>query len=73
MTKRLAIGLAMMLAGLGLLTPPVWMLCSPFLAYSVEASGSGMTAWLGATLAGMTLLVIGVRRLIPVRAGRSQA
>ena len=73
MTKRLVIGLVLTLAGLGLLTPPIWMLCSPFLAYAVEASGSGMAAWLAATMAGMTLLVVGVRRLIPLRVVSRQA
>ena len=66
MSKRFVIGLMMMLSGLGLLTPPVWMLCSPFLSYAVESTGSGLTAWLAAVLSGMTLLVFGVRRLIPV-------
>jgi hypothetical protein len=66
MPTRFALGLVMMLTGLGLLTPPVWMLCSPFLSYAVESSGSGITAWLAAVLGGMTLLVFGVRRLIPV-------
>ena len=67
MSKRFVIGLMLVLSGLGLLTPPVWMLCSPFLAYAVGASGSGLTAWLAAVLCGMTLLVFGVRRLIPAR------
>ena len=40
MPTRFALGLVMMLTGLGLLTPPVWMLCSPFLSYAVESSGS---------------------------------
>ena len=65
MSKRFAIGLVMMLSGLGLLAPPVWMLCSPFLSY-VGSTGSGLTAWLAAVLGGTTLLVFGVRRLIPV-------
>lgn len=73
MSKQLVIGLLLTLGGLGLLTPPLWMLCSPFLAYAVEASGSGMTAWLAAMMAGMTLLVFGVRRLIPLRAARPGA
>jgi secreted trypsin-like serine protease len=68
MTKRLVIGLAAVLAGAGLLTPPLWMLCSPFLAYSVGTSVSGMAGWIAATMAGLTLLFAGVRRLIPVRA-----
>jgi hypothetical protein len=67
MTKRLVIALAMMAGGVGLLTPPLWTLRSPFLAYELGASGSGLMAWLAAMLVGMTLLVVGVRRLIPVR------
>ena len=67
MPKRFVIGLVMMLSGLGLLTPPVWMLCSPFLSYAVGTSSSGPGAWFAAVLGGMTLLVFGVRRLIPVR------
>ena len=66
MSKRFAIGLVMTLSGLGLLTPPVWMLCSPFLSYAVGSSGSGLTAWFAAVLGGMILLVFGVRRLIPI-------
>ena len=73
MTKRLVVSLVLVASGLGLLTPPLWMLCSPFLAYAVGASSSGVTAWLAAMLAGVTLLVAGVRRLIPVRAARSRA
>ena len=73
MTKRLVIGLGMMMVGVGLLTPALWMLRSPFLAYEVGASGSGLTAWLAAMLIGMTLLVVGVRRLIPVRSVGSRA
>jgi hypothetical protein len=67
MSKRFVIGLVMMLSGLGLLTPPLWMLFSPFLAYAVEATSTGLTAWLAAVLGGLTLLVFGVRRLIPAR------
>ena len=68
MPKRIVIGALMVLSGLGLLVPPVWMLCSPFLYYSMGASGSGMMTWLTAILGGTALLVFGVRRMIPVRA-----
>lgn len=68
MPKRFVIGLVMMLSGLGLLTPPIWTLCSPLLSYAVAASSTGPGVWLAAVLGGMTLVVFGVRRLIPVRA-----
>ena len=62
MPKRMLIGALMVLSGLGLLTPPVWMLYSPFLFYSVGSSGSGMMTWVTAILGGTALLVFGVRR-----------
>jgi hypothetical protein len=68
MPKRFLIGALMMLAGVGLLTPTVWLLCSPFLAYTVSGSGSGMMGWLTAALGGSALLASGLRRLIPARA-----
>jgi hypothetical protein len=73
MPKRFVIGLVMMLSGLGLLTPPLWMLCSPFLSHAIGFSSSALTAWVAATLGGMTLLVFGVRRLIPIRLVRSRS
>ncbi len=68
MRKRNLIGILMILAGVGLLLPPAWTLCSPFLLRLVEAnSGAGVT-WLLATAGGLALLVRGVRRMLPVRA-----
>ena len=67
MQKRTLIGLTMILAGMALLMPPAWTLCSPFLLMLVgSSSGAGVT-WLLATLGGLTLLVMGVRRMLPVR------
>ncbi len=68
MRKRNLIGILMILAGVGLLLPPAWTLCSPFLLRLVGTnSGAGVT-WLLATTAGLALLVKGVRRMLPLRA-----
>ena len=68
MQKRFFIGGVMVLAGLGLLTPPAWALCSPFLSYAIGFSGETIVAWLAATLGGTALLVSGFRRmLVPAR------
>jgi hypothetical protein len=67
MRKRVVIGVMMIFAGLGLLAPPAWTLCSPFLLALVgSSSGAGVT-WLLATFGGMALLVMGVRRMLPLR------
>jgi hypothetical protein len=71
MRKRILIGATMILAGFGLLLPTVWTLCSPFLLALVgSSSGAGVT-WLVATLSGLSLLVLGVRRMLPVRSKAS--
>jgi hypothetical protein len=68
MPKRFLLGGLMVLAGLGLLTPPAWALCSPFLSFAIETSGETFGAWLAATLGGTALLFFGVRRIVtPVR------
>lgn len=68
MRKRVLIGILMILAGAGLLLPPAWTLFSPFLLQLVgSSSGAGVT-WLAATLGGLSLMVMGVRRMLPIRA-----
>jgi hypothetical protein len=71
MRKRFLLGGLMVLAGLGLLTPPAWALCSPFLSYAVENSGETFSAWLAATLGGSALLLLGVRRIVTPAPARS--
>ncbi len=67
MRKRTLIGAIMILAGVAMLLPPAWTLFSPFLLRLVEvSSGAGIT-WLLATLGGLSLLVLGVRRMLPLR------
>ncbi len=67
MRKRTVIGAMMILAGVAMLLAPAWTLFSPFLLRLVEvSSGAGLT-WLLATLAGVSLLVLGVRRMLPLR------
>jgi hypothetical protein len=63
MQKRFLIGGLMVIAGLGLLTPPAWALFSPFLSYAIGFSGESVVAWLVATLGGTALLFAGVRRI----------
>jgi len=64
MRKRVLIGFAMMVAGAALLLPPAWTLCSPFLLRLVgSSSGVGVT-WLLATIGGVSLLVMGARRML---------
>ncbi len=71
MQKRTLMGLTMILAGMALLLPPAWTLFSPFLLMLVgSSSGAGVT-WLLATFGGLTLMVMGVRRMLPVRAKAS--
>ena len=68
MPKRVVIGVLMIFAGLGLMAPPAWTLFSPFLlALVASSSGAGVT-WILIALTGMSLLVMGVRRMLPVRA-----
>ena len=67
MPKRVLIGALMILIGLGLLLPPAWMLFSPFLLMLVGTSAGGGATWLLAAGGGLTLLVMGVRRMLPVR------
>jgi hypothetical protein len=64
MAKRMLVGALMILAGLGLLTPPAWALFSPFLFEVFSSSGSAAVSWLAATLAGFALLFFGVRRVV---------
>jgi hypothetical protein len=64
MAKRMLVGALMILAGVGLLTPPAWALFSPFLFEILSSSGSAGVSWLAATLAGFALLFLGVRRLV---------
>ncbi len=64
MAKRVLVGALMILAGVGLLTPPAWALFSPFLFQILSSSGSAGVSWLAATLAGFALLFLGVRRLV---------
>jgi hypothetical protein len=67
MPKRLLIGVLMVFAGLGLLLPPAWTLFSPFLfALVASSSGAGVT-WLLAAFGGLALMVMGVRRMMPLR------
>jgi predicted phage tail protein len=61
------IGVLMIVAGAGLLLPPAWTLCSPFLLQLVGSSSSAGVTWMVATLAGLSLMVMGVRRMLPVR------
>ncbi len=69
MQKRFLIGGLMVLAGLGLLTPPAWALSSPYLFYAVGYGSPAIITWLFATLGGIALLYTGVRRiLVPQRA-----
>jgi len=67
MRKRNLIGLLMILAGLALLATPAWTLFSPFLLALVGSSSSAGATWLLATLGGLSLLVFGVRRMLPVK------
>ncbi len=67
MPKRVVIGVLMIFAGLGLLAPPAWTLCSPFLLSLVASSSGAGVTWILIALTGMTLLVMGVRRMLPVR------
>ena len=67
MPKRVVIGVLMIFAGLGLLAPPAWTLCSPFLLALVSSSSGAGVTWILIALTGMTLLVMGVRRMLPVR------
>jgi hypothetical protein len=70
MPKRIVIGVLMILAGVALLLPLAWTLSSPFLLQLVgSSSGAGVT-WLLATIGGLSLMVMGVRRMLP-RASRS--
>jgi hypothetical protein len=70
MPKRIVIGVLMILAGVALLAPTAWTLFSPFLLMLVgSSSGAGVT-WLLATIGGLSLMVMGVRRMLP-RASRS--
>lgn len=70
MPKRIVIGVLMILAGVALLLPPAWTLSSPFLLQLVgSSSGAGVT-WLLATIGGLSLMVMGVRRML-VKASRS--
>lgn len=64
MAKHLLIGGLMILAGVGLLLPPAWMLFSPFLLGILSSSTSAGVTWLAATLGGISLLFLGVRRLV---------
>ncbi len=68
MPKRIFIGVVMILAGSGLLLPPAWTLFSPFLLQLVASSSGAGVTWLLATLGGASLLVMGVRRMLPARA-----
>ena len=64
MQKRFLVGGLMVLAGLGLLTPPAWALCSPFLSYAIGFSGETVGAWFVATLGGTALLFAGFKRML---------
>ncbi len=67
MPKRIVVGVLMILAGAGLLAPPAWTLFSPFLLQLVgSSSGAGVT-WLLAAVGGTSLLVMGLRRMLPAR------
>ncbi len=68
MPKRFFVGSVMILAGAGLLAPPAWTLFSPFLFQLVASSSGAGVTWLLTTLGGMSLMVMGVRRMLPVRA-----
>jgi hypothetical protein len=68
MPKRIFIGVVMILAGAGLLLPPAWTLFSPFLLQLVASSSGAGVTWLLTTLGGCSLLVMGVRRMLPARA-----
>ena len=67
MRKRVVIGVVMVLGGLGLLLPPAWTLFSPFLLALVGSSSGAGISWLLATLGGVALLIMGVRRMLPLR------
>ncbi len=64
MAKHMLTGVLMILAGAGLLLPPAWTLFSPFLFEMVGSSTSAGVTWLVATLGGLTLMVMGVRRMV---------
>ena len=68
MPKRVVIGVLMIFGGLGLLAPPAWTLFSPFLLTLVATSSGAGVTWILIALTGMSLLVMGVRRMLPVRA-----
>ena len=70
MPKRIVIGVLMILAGVALLAPMAWTLFSPFLLMLVSSSSGAGVTWLLATIAGLSLMVMGVRRMLP-RASRS--
>ncbi len=67
MRRRVVIGVVMIFAGLGLLAPPAWTLFSPFLMTLVATSRGAGAVWLLAAVSGSALLVMGVRRMLPVR------
>lgn len=71
MRKRVLIGILMMLAGAGLLLPTAWTLFSPFLLVIVASSSGAGVTWFLATLGGVSLMVMGARRMLPVRAKAS--
>jgi hypothetical protein len=73
MPKRIIFGVLMTLAGLGLLTPTVWMLFSPFVQYLAASSGAGLMVGLTAALGGAALIVSGVRRMFPAQAVLARA
>lgn len=66
MTRHVLIGAMMILAGVGLLLPPAWLLFSPFLLGILASSSSAGVTWIAATLGGISLLFLGVRRLVIV-------
>ncbi len=71
MQKRILIGILMIVAGAGLLLPPALTLSSPFLLALVGSSSSAGVTWLVATLGGLSLMGMGVRRMLPVRSKAS--
>ena len=67
MQKRILIGMLMIVAGAGLLLPMGWTLFSPFLLALVSSSSGAGVTWILATLGGVSLMVMGVRRMLPVK------